>query len=322
MDREAYIEQDARRTAFLGALDETRRLEVDGIEPAELDAKLDALWQAARSPFPRLAVDGRLFLRGLIRRTNGAASFFAAAEQLYLGDLYLACGCAAGHEAALRVFEDLYLPEIDAVLRRRGHEADRIDEVKQQIRQKLFVPGPDGQAGKIEEYSGRGELKAWLRTVAVRTALNHARRERRPTGGPGDDPLLELIDGSGPSALSGPEVDFLKAQYRHEFRLAFKEALASLEPRERLILRQHTLDGLSADEIGALYGVHRVSAFRWLSQTRGRLKQATCRMLRDSLKVSAPELESILRLIESQLDVSLTSSTLRSASRHPPSPGN
>jgi RNA polymerase sigma-70 factor (ECF subfamily) len=294
----------ACRAAFSAALGEALRGEVAGIAPESLDAKLEELWQIAHEPWPELALDQGRFFGALAHRLKGPAGALSAAAQLHLGDLYLAFACAAGVDAALRLFER-YLQEIDGVLLRRGHAPDRIDEVKQQIRQKLFVSGEGGQGGKIAEYSGRGELKAWLRAIAVRTALNCARAENGPVVALGDDPLLEIID------PQQTELVFLKQQYRREFKAAFEDALASLTPRERLVLRQHAVDGLSADEIGALYGVHRVSAFRWLAQARTRLKMATRRQLRERLQVSPPELESILRLIESQLDVSLGTPSLR-----------
>jgi RNA polymerase sigma-70 factor (ECF subfamily) len=294
----------ACRAAFSSALGEALRRELDQLSPEVVDAKLEELWQIAREPWPELALDEGPFFSALAHRLKVPKGALSAAAQLHLGDLYLACACAVRVDAALRIFER-YLQEIDGVLLRRGHAADRIDEVKQQIRQKLFVPGPDGQGGKIAEYSGRGELKAWLRAIAVRTALNCARAESGPVVAMGDEPLLELID------HQQPELVFLKQQYRREFKAAFEVALASLTPRERLLLRQHAVDGLSADEIGALYGVHRVSAFRWLAQARTRLKMATRRQLRERLQVSPPELESILRLIESQLDVSLGTTSLR-----------
>ncbi len=51
------------------------------------------------------------------------------------------------------------------------------------MRQRLFVgggtAGPPTSPGKIAEYGGRGDLRRWVRSVAVRTCLNELRKGKR-----------------------------------------------------------------------------------------------------------------------------------------------
>ncbi|MBE7450700.1 MAG: hypothetical protein HS111_17930 [Kofleriaceae bacterium] len=97
----------------------------------------------------------------------------------------------------------------------------------------------------------------------------------------------------------------MKRTYAREFQAAFTEALAGLGAREQTLLRYHHVDGLNIDEIGAIYRVHRVTAFRWLEKAKEKLVDATLVVARARLNVSARELESVLRLIRSQVHLSL-----------------
>src|SRR5262249_37599300 len=97
----------------------------------------------------------------------------------------------------------------------------------------------------------------------------------------------------------------LKARCAVPFRNALREAVDALDVRARLVLKQHYLDGLSTEELGALHGVHRVTALRWLVDARERVATLVERRLQSELKVSAAELESLVRSLRSQIDISL-----------------
>ncbi len=75
--------------------------------------------------------------------------------------------------------------------------------------------------------------------------------------------------------------------------------------RERNVLRQVVLDGLSVGQVAKLHGVHRGSASRWLSDIRQQLAEQTKEKLGVSLKLPADELSSIMRLVDSRVDISL-----------------
>jgi RNA polymerase sigma-70 factor (ECF subfamily) len=98
----------------------------------------------------------------------------------------------------------------------------------------------------------------------------------------------------------------LKQRYRRELKAAFAAAFATLDARSRNVLRSHYLEGLNIDEIGVLNGVHRTTAARWRADARQSLLKATRRQLQESLGANVTEVDSILRMIRSQLDVSLS----------------
>jgi RNA polymerase sigma-70 factor (ECF subfamily) len=97
----------------------------------------------------------------------------------------------------------------------------------------------------------------------------------------------------------------VKARYVDEFQQAFSAALCGLSARDQTWLRQHVIDGLSIDQLGALYHVHRATAARHLQRIRVAVLAATRERLGSRLQVRPSELDSILRLIRSRLHVTL-----------------
>jgi RNA polymerase sigma-70 factor (ECF subfamily) len=142
-----------------------------------------------------------------------------------------------------------------------------------------------------------GALGGWVRVAAVRTALN-LRRDQKPAEA--EQPRM-----SPSEAVPDPELDFLKMRYRGEFEAAFGDALGALDSEERNVLRLHYLDGLNIDEIGALFKVHRTTVARWLAKSREQILMGTRRRLGERLRITDSELDSLIALVQSQLDVSL-----------------
>lgn len=218
----------------------------------------------------------------------------------HLADLYLACACARGDRAALAAFDTRFLRDIERVIARYHLAPSERDELKQQLRHRLFVA--DGGPPKIAAYSGGGPLVAWVRTVCTRLVLDLVRRSHRELNRMRDDGDAALVDASG----SDPELAYLKKLYAGEFKTAFGQALAELSARERLLLRFHYVDGLSTERIASLQSVHAVTVLRRLGRARDLLLRETRKRLRSRLQVSPSQLESIERLIRSDIQVSLS----------------
>jgi RNA polymerase sigma-70 factor (ECF subfamily) len=186
---------------------------------------------------------------------------------------------------------------VDRALAALNVGADTVAEIKQQIRHSLLVadPGPP----KITDFSGRGDLRGWLRVMAVRDALTMVRRARREQ--PADDYLLERAW----TPQVSPELESLKNLYRDEFKTAVGEAIRSLTVRERTLLRQQFMDGLTIDQLAAIYHVHRATAARWVERARHQVLMTTRAALMKRLTVQPSELDSVMRLIGSRLEVSV-----------------
>jgi RNA polymerase sigma-70 factor (ECF subfamily) len=110
----------------------------------------------------------------------------------------------------------------------------------------------------------------------------------------------------GDAAAIDPLLASLKQRYRDEFRGAFTDAAAQLTDRERTLLRYRFLDDLSIDEIGVLYRVHRTTVARWIAAIRESLFEATRAKLMQQLQITDSDVDSVLRLIDSQLDISIS----------------
>lgn len=255
-----------------------------------MNLNLNAAFSLGEKAWPNLAVneaDFRAFA------AKGVATE-QAASRCY-EDLFLACACANGVAGALEAFEARMMPAVDTALARVDSSAAFIDEVRQAVRQRLFL----GASPKISEYSGYGSLAGWLRTVALRVALNlKARVTPVPSGD--DETVFAVLDLS-----QDVELAHIKAQYRAEFKAAFEQTFHALSARDRTVLRLNCLDGLNIEQIGTLYGTHRATAARWIAGARDMLGRGTRDALRSRLRLNDSELESMVGLISSQLDVSL-----------------
>jgi RNA polymerase sigma-70 factor (ECF subfamily) len=252
---------------------------------------LRAVVQAARAAWPEVGFEDDAFMDFL----RATPLRLAAASVANAGDLVLAFACARGDDAAVRIVEREYLGRLAALLPMRHR--DDAAEIVQVLRERMLVPEP-GKHARIESYTGSGAMQSWLRVAAVRVALNLQRSKRREVPLDEDRVLAERASGD-------LEIDDLKRRYRAEFRAAFTGGLQALAPRDRTLLRQHYLDGLTMEAIGALHRVHRITVVRWMDGARTALGRETRRELSTRLRIDHVELESILRLIESQMDVSI-----------------
>jgi RNA polymerase sigma-70 factor (ECF subfamily) len=71
--------------------------------------------------------------------------------------------------------------------------------------------------------------------------------------------------------------------------------MTRLSSRDRLLLRQHLLDGLAPPSLATLHGVHRVTAFRWIAEIRQRLLADIRASLATSLAIDSASLASLMR---------------------------
>lgn len=84
-----------------------------------------------------------------------------------------------------------------------------------------------------------------------------------------------------------------------------RNAVDALDAQARALLYYHYIDGLSIDQLGPLYGVHRATVACWLAQARERILKDTRRHLTAQLRINTAEAESLLRGVMSQLGSSL-----------------
>lgn len=218
-------------------------------------------------------------------------------ESLRASDLWLAYHAGIGVAPAVAALDATCFADLTNLLRARRADPAEADETVQRLRHRLLVAGP-GERSRILTYAGRGELRAWIRIAAVRAWLNL----KRETTGASD---VSAEDAFVDEATTDLELELLKGKYREHFRRAFLEAVLALDPSTRLLLKLHYLDRLSMEEVGKVLGVHRLTVLRRLDRAREELSSATKERLQIALKLAAPDVESLLRFIQSRLDVSV-----------------
>jgi RNA polymerase sigma-70 factor (ECF subfamily) len=136
-----------------------------------------------------------------------------------------------------------------------------------------------------------------VRVAAVRTALDLV-RQRKPAGS------AEAAEDL-PAPGADPELDAVRALCRDEFASAFRAAVGALDSERRNALRLHYLDGLTLEETAAACCVSRATVARWMASGREELLAETQRLLRERLRITDGELQSVFRYAQSQLDLSL-----------------
>jgi len=217
-----------------------------------------------------------------------------------VGDLYLAAACIAGDACALAILDERLSVIIRPALAKLGVPKCDDDEILQRTRVALLAPDETGHRG-LSGYTGRGELRAYIRSVAVRIALKRMQRETAP----GSEDPGEML-GILPAIDDPPDIKLLKQRYRSDLRRAFAEAFSELTARERTLLRQHYVDGLSVDLLAPLHHTHRSTCARWIEAARTKVLRGVRHRLRAALGLDDDDLERAVELVRSQLELSLS----------------
>jgi RNA polymerase sigma-70 factor (ECF subfamily) len=214
-------------------------------------------------------------------------------EELHLADLYFACALHDRDPGALRIFDRELGSDVEAAARAAGADPATAAEVRQQIAADVLV-GDDG-VPRITQYAGRGDLRGWLRSVAVRATWKLVARARR------DRPLDEDLAGAL-AVDDDAQLAALRERYATELARAIAEAMRTLTARQRTILRLAYLDHVPPDVLGRMYAVHRATAARWVVSAREALFDAARVRLQAAVDAG---LTSVVRLVQSQLEQGL-----------------
>ena len=276
----------------------------DGVERAA-QAWLDAAAANPTEVDPGL-LNAELFVPYVAARLPADSEPQVAMEAVHAGDLFLAWACLQRDPAAIRSFHARYLQRLEGPLRRLDSTTGFAEEVRDRLAQDLLV-GTSDRSPKIQEYAGRGELWSWVRITALRSAIKLRQRSSREVAV--EQSMLDALAGSpdDPDLIPGgdPELSALKDRFADNFKDAFEGAFTALSVRERNVLAQFHLDGLTTDQLGALYRVHRVTVSRWLSRARTTLLSSTRATLMKRLDLTPSECDSVIRIVQSQLDLTL-----------------
>jgi RNA polymerase sigma-70 factor (ECF subfamily) len=217
----------------------------------------------------------------------------------HVDDLYLAFACAQHDRDALQVFESRHLDRVGSWIAKLREQPSFTDEVRQRMRERILL----GPSPKILDYSGRGPLGAWARVTAVREALDLLEQEKARRKEPLEETARDESDFLG--AVIDPELMILRQRHLPQFREAFRCALESLDVNERNLLKFHLVDGLNIASIGKIFGKSRATVGRMVIACREKVFEETRARLAELSGVAEDDVRSLMRVLQSQLDVSI-----------------
>ena len=252
---------------------------------------------AAIAAWPGISVGDERFAGDFARRLGPTATP-SALERACGTDVYLAIACIDGDEAAIAALDRAYVSEIDGLASKMRASTDQAAEVKSLLRRVLLVDEPERPAG-LREFAGRGNLRAYIRVIATRDLVRAIDRGRRNQSF-AEDELLERL-----GTPRAPELSMRRAEYHGVVSEAMRAALQSLDERSRALLRYQLVDGWTVDQVAKVYAVHRATAARWLVSVRETLGERIRTQLGERLQIDPDEVASIIRLVQSRVDVSL-----------------
>ncbi len=259
-------------------------------------ASVDDQLAAARAVWPDLHVEPMRFSAELARRL-GAELTPELVASVRADDVYLAIACGDGAPAAIAHLERDYLREVEVAAAKLRATNDQADEMRGRLRQLLFT-AEDNRAAALASFSGRGDLRGYLRVIATRELIRMINRARREVA------LDEgvMLDRLG--ITSDPEIDIMRRRYGAEVDASVRAALARIDERGRALLRYYLIDGWNIDRIGTLYGVHRATVARWLTAVREGVGDNIRNELAARLSLPVDEVSSIIRMVHSRIEIS------------------
>lgn len=149
---------------------------------------------------------------------------------------------------------------IFAVLYRYERDPHRLEDLAQETFLKAWRA--------LEQFDGRAPLEHWLTRIAVRTALDHWRKQKRRRA---EVAFEELGEGAQNWLATGDDERELAVG---EAREILDAALSTLSPADRMIIVLQEIDGRSTKEIAALTGASGVAVRVRALRARARLKAA------------------------------------------------
>jgi RNA polymerase sigma factor (sigma-70 family) len=185
-------------------------------------------------------------------------------SSLHLDDLALACGCAAGNDAAwehiIREYRPLLYRSADALDASGGAR-----EIADALYGELY------ERALFRYFHGRSSLSTWLRSVLAQRYVDRVRAVRRLEPLPDEDSPMQA------AAPAAPEPDV--ARYQAAIEHALLQTIASLPPRDRLRLGCYYAQRLTLAETGRVLREHEATVSRQLARTRRDLRKDIERVL-------------------------------------------
>jgi RNA polymerase sigma-70 factor, ECF subfamily len=259
-------------------------------------AAIEQAFQAGHRAFPNIQLDRTAFEMFAQQRAEHVGVWGADADRA--ADLYLVAACVAKHPAAIAEFLERFAARIPQYIGKVARDPDSIAEVRQIIATRCLVAEPD-RPSALDSYSGAGSLEGWVRATAVREALALVKRAQRH-----DDRFESVLESQ--MAWADQEISMIKKLYSEPVSKAFGAACAQLASEHRALLRLHFAQGVTTAQLATMYGVSRATIVRRLTDAREALVTLVKGNLKSIIGVSDGDFLSVLKLVNSQVDLRLS----------------
>jgi RNA polymerase sigma-70 factor, ECF subfamily len=210
-------------------------------------------------------------------------------------DLFLALCCGSNDGRAVRILERKHRSNLDIYLERSGFD----EPTRQDVLQQLWLHLCAGPQPRILTYAARASLAAWTKVAALRFAIH-----MKPCVPLANTDVGEIAICNFVAENASPELKLTVEYAKPLFQSALALAMSLLSDRDVTILRLFFVEGVSSENIAKLYGVHRATSARWITEIRRRILESVQGTLATDYGVDSSEFESLAFLMRSQLHLS------------------
>ena len=234
-------------------------------------------------------------------------------ESLNAGDLGLAVMCDAGDETAWEHLVLTYRP----LLYRAASILASNDETGRELADSLWAelygvghtrssvePGGERRS-LLRHFHGRSKLSTWFRSVLAQRHIDVVRSSRRTESLDADDTDEHGSRSSVGEPATVEATDPDHAHYAGLFQQALKDALKTLNPRDRLRLSYYYVQSLPLAQTGRLLKEHEATVSRKLARVRKQLRLEIEETMKERHRLTPGEIDLCYQYVVKEGSVDL-----------------
>ena len=206
-------------------------------------------------------------------------------DEIRADDLCLIIACERGDESAWGDLVKDFDATVKSAARKFAKNVEDAEDLAGSIWAELYGLKKDADGKlktKLSYYSGRGSLGGWLRAVTNQLAIDNFRKESKFVQIEESREFENLANESSENsenakvvqASDNPEENFSLKQTQKDVSDALKQAIATLDAEDRLILKLYYFDDLKLKDIGATLGFHEATASRKLVRIQTEIRKS------------------------------------------------
>ncbi len=257
---------------------------------------------------------GKYLLRDNARPEHSEIKAFI--DEIRADDLCLVIACERGDEKA---WEDLvanFDSTVKSAARKFASNTEDTEDLASSIWAELYglrVDADGNKKSKLAYYSGRGSLAGWLRAVVSQLAVDQFRKQSKFVQIEENREFENLANEASEnnnnhhvvSHADNPEDILTEKQTAGDVSAAVREAIATLDPEDRLIMKLYYFDDLKLKDIAATFGYHEATASRKLVRVQTEIRKSVEKTLREQHGWTDDEVKRYLSDTASKLGLNL-----------------